>query len=94
MTRRIDRRELVRLLDVEEDFVIELERHEILRQDPRGGYDRACLERVRVCWSMHHSLGVNMEGLEVALDLLERWQAERREMHRLLRELRDRLESK
>ena len=53
--------------------------------------DAVAIERIRVSWTMHESLGVNMAGLEVALNLLDRWQDERRQTRRLLSELRERL---
>lgn len=84
---RISRVQIARILDLDEGFVVELERHEIIAPDPQGFYDRTTLERVRVCWTMHHSLGVNMPGLEVALHLLDRWQGERARLYRLLRDL-------
>ena len=82
--RRIDRVQLARLLDIEESFIIELEEHEIVVQDAEGRFDVYAVERVRVCWTMRQSLGVNTPGLEVALDLLDRWQSERRRVHTLL----------
>lgn len=90
MSRRsLSRIQVAQLLELDEHFVVLLEEHEIVRCDREGRYDATGLERVRVCWTMHHSLGVNLAGLEVALDLLDRWQGERRRVHRLLRELRD-----
>jgi len=93
-TRRITRVQICELLDVDEGFVVELERREILAPDPEGFYDRIAVEKVRVGWSMYHSLGVNMEGLEVALGLLERWQGERRRVRELLTQLRDELDER
>jgi len=89
--RRISRVQIARLLELDEGFLVELEQHEIVRPDPEGLYDPVAVERIRVCWTMHHSLGVNMPGLEVALNLLERWQGERRQLRRLLTQLRDEL---
>ena len=88
MSQRITRRELVELLEIEEAFVVELEQHEVITVVD-GRYDRRAIERVRVSWSMHRSLGVNHAGLAVALDLLERWQGERRRVRELLERLRD-----
>ncbi len=90
--RRVTRIEVARLLEVEEGFLVELERHDIVVPDPSGRYDRAAIDRARLCWTMHHTLGVNMPGLEVALDLLERWHGERRRVRELLAQLRDELE--
>ncbi len=88
MSRRIERRALARLFEVEERFVAELEERAIIEAGHDGRYDVVAVERVRVCCSMHHDLGVNMPGLEVALDLLERWQDERRRLTALVEELR------
>ncbi len=85
--RRITRVQVARLLEVDEGFLVELEEHEII--DTPEGYDRAAIERARVCWTMHHVLGVNLPGLEVALHLLESWEDERRRVLELLRALRD-----
>ncbi len=86
--RRIGRVQLARLLDVEEGFIAELEAHEIVVCHTDGQFDLRAVERVRFCWSMQRSFGVNLAGLEVALDLLERWQSERRRVHELLAELK------
>jgi hypothetical protein len=82
--RKIDRRALAELLDVDEAFVTELESHQIVVCDREGMFDGYAVERVRVSWTMHRSLGVNMEGLEVALDLLDRYHRERDRVNRLL----------
>lgn len=87
MSRRIDRIELARLLEIEEGFITELESHEIVTCDEEGMFDVRAVERVRVCWTMQRSFGVNMPGLEVALDLLERWHDERNRVRALLAEL-------
>lgn len=89
---RIGRGEVAELLEVSESFLLELERHELVVPDRQGHYDRVAVERVRICWSMHHSLGVNLEGVEVALNLLERWHDERRRTRELLARLRDELD--
>ena len=85
-TRRIKRAELATLLDIDEEFVAELVAHEIVVCDEAECFDVVAVERVRVCWSMR-GFGVNMAGLEVALDLLERWQDERRRVRELLAQL-------
>ncbi|HJL16117.1 MAG TPA: chaperone modulator CbpM [Sandaracinaceae bacterium LLY-WYZ-13_1] len=89
---RISRVQIAKLLELEEGFVVELEQHELIAPDREGFYDPGVMERVRVCWTMHHALGVNMPGLEVALNLLERLQGERRRTHELLARLRDELD--
>lgn len=85
--RRIGRSEVAELLGVDEGFLVELSRQEVVVPDRDGRYDVIAIEQVRVAWTMHESLGVNMAGLEVALGLLERWQDERRRVRRLLDEL-------
>ncbi len=88
MSDSIDRPGLCRLLEVEEAFVVELERTEIIRTLPDGTYDARAIERTRISCSLD-ALGVNLAGLEVALDLLERWQGERRRVQELLEQLRE-----
>lgn len=88
MTRRFTRVQLAELLELDEAFLIELERHEIVRPGPEHRYDARAIERVRVCWSMHEDLGVNLAGLEVALHLLDQLEAERRRLRELLERYR------
>lgn len=83
MTREaLSREEVVRLLGVSEEFLRLLEEEHIV--DAPGRYGGASLERVRICWSLHQELGVNLPGLEVALTLLDRIQAERRQFREVL----------
>ena len=88
MKRHFTRIQIASLLEIEEGFVIELERHELIVADRDERFDARSLERVRVCWTMHDHLGVNIAGLEVAIHLLERWQDERRRVHALIEELK------
>lgn len=87
MTKRFTRIQIASLLEIEEGFVVELERHELIVADNDHRFDARSLERVRVCWTMREHLGVNLAGLEVAIHLLERWQDERRRVHALIEEL-------
>ena len=87
MKKRFTRIQIAQLLEIEEGFVVELERHELIVADPDERFDTRSIERVRVCWTMHDHLGVNIAGLEVAIHLLERWQDERRRVHALIEEL-------
>ena len=41
------------------------------------------VERVRICWNLHHDMGVNLAGQEVVLHLLERLEQERLDSERL-----------
>jgi hypothetical protein len=91
--RRISRERLVEILDVDEGFVLELEEHAIVSADPRGTYGGVEIERVRVCWTMHHQLGVNMAGLDVALQLLDGWRRDRESTRALLEKLRAELDA-
>lgn len=89
MTRSYTRIQIAELLELDEGFLLELERHEIVIPGPEQRYDARAIERVRVCWTMHDALGVNLAGLEVALHLLDRLERERREVRRLLERYRD-----
>jgi len=89
MTHRFTRIQIAELLEIDEGFVIELERAEIIGPVEGDRFDAIAVERVRVAWSMYDCLGVNVPGLEVALHLLDRWQGERRRVLELLERLRD-----
>lgn len=79
--------ELITGLGCPVDFVASLEAERIIVVHD-GVYEDATIERVRVCWGLHDDLGVNLAGLEVALHLLERLEAERRLHLETLRQLR------
>lgn len=89
----LTRNDLRRLLGVSEEFLDLLEREAIVAPDPEGGYPRQTVERVRICWNLHHELDVNLAGQEVILGLLDRLGRERRQFVEVLawlqRELRD-----
>lgn len=89
--RRYTRGEVVELLEVTEDFLLVLEREAIVAPDPAGNFAPTCLERIRVCRSLHDDLGVNLAGVEVALALMERIGRERRQFHEVLTWLRGEL---
>jgi len=76
--------EMVESLGIDAEFVAVLEQESIVT---RGGDPVALAERIRVCWTLHDELGVNLPGVEVVLHLLDRLGVER-EMHlERLREL-------
>ena len=87
MTARVTRVQIAQVLEIDEEFVVELERHALIESDARGTFDPRALERVRLCWTMRHTLGLNLPGVEVVLHLLERWERDRRRTHALLQEL-------
>lgn len=80
----LTRSDLRRLLGVSEEFLDALEREAIVAPDPEGDYPGHTVERVRICWNLHHELDVNLAGQEVILGLLERLGRERRQFVEVL----------
>jgi hypothetical protein len=66
--------EMLESLGIDRDFVAVLEQESIVT---RGDDPVAMVERIRVCWTLHDELGVNLAGVEVVLHLLERLGEER-----------------
>ena len=68
------------LLGVPVGFVAELCESGIVVLDDldEGVVHEAVVERVRVSWTLHDELGVNLAGIEVALNLLEIIERDRR----------------
>lgn len=79
------------MLAIEEELLVALEREEIVVCDPETGYTPSSVERIRVCQSLYEDLGVNLAGLEVALQLLETIRAERDQFQAVLGWLKDQL---
>lgn len=77
MSRFLSLEEVVLALAIEPEFVHTLEREGIVVCD-EDGYPIHVVERIRVCWSLHHDLGVNLPGIEVALNLLDQLAVARR----------------
>ncbi len=73
------RAEVLRVLDLSEEELLELERAEFVSEDPSGHFEIGQVERLRLYRTLRHDLGVNLAGVEVALHLLERLMAERRQ---------------
>lgn len=69
--------EMLESLGIDMDFVAVLEQESIVT---RSDDPVARLERIRVSWTLHDELGVNLAGVEVVLHLLDRL-GEEREMH-------------
>ena len=69
------RADILRLLPVDEDFLVLLEQEEIVwldaPGDARGAYSERMLERVRVSWNLVQDLDVNLPGAAVILQLRE-----------------------
>jgi hypothetical protein len=81
---RISRREVETLLNVDEAFLLELERESIVRCDADGCYEAETIERVRLCRTLHDELGVNFAGVDVILHLLDMIRAERTQFREVL----------
>lgn len=86
---RMSRSELVFALGCDEEFVMLLEQERIVFVE-NGVYEGIAIERARVCWNLHE-VGVNPEGLEVIVHLLDRLYEERRQHLRAVAWLRERL---
>lgn len=57
-------------LSVPEEFVVQLCDAGIVILEGDVDYEHV-VERVRISWTLHDELGVNLAGIEVALNLLE-----------------------
>ena len=84
----MDRRKVLSLLELDEAFLVGLEREAIVTAGPGGSFDAATVERIRLCATLQRELGVNLEGVEVALHLMEIIEDERREFVEVLAWLR------
>ncbi len=82
---------LERELGVQREFLDLLVEARLVRlQD--GCLTLRAAERVRVAWTLHHELGVNLAGIEVILPMLDRMEAERTRTRQRLLALRALLE--
>lgn len=88
--RLISRDQVISLLGVSEEFLVSLEREEIVVW--QGGYTSSTLETIRICHSLHVELGVNLAGVEVALGLLDTIHADRSQFQDVLSQLHKQLE--
>jgi hypothetical protein len=71
---RFSRREIAEILELEEEFLVELERESILffdETDDEPGYSVRMLERARVAHSLVGELEVNLAGVAVILRMRE-----------------------
>jgi hypothetical protein len=77
------RREVARLLSVDEDFIATLEREEIIctdAPDPERCFSAAMLERIRAADTLVHELDVNLPGVSVILRMREELASLRRRL--------------
>ena len=82
----ISRQRVQTMLDVDAEFLQQLEEEEIVVAHA-SGYQPQEIERIRICRTLHHELHVNWAGLDVALRLLETIEAQRRQFAEVLTEL-------
>lgn len=67
------RREILTLFDIDDEFLITLEREEIVHADAAttGSFSEQMLERVRVAHNLVHELEVNLAGVAIILHMRE-----------------------
>jgi hypothetical protein len=80
--------QLIRALGNDEELLTDLADLGLVRPRP-DGYTRVEVERALVSYTLVRELGVNWEGVEVALRLREELLDTRRQVERLLQLLRD-----
>jgi len=80
--------EVVKICDVDEEFVIRLEKEKVIYSIIRRSrklYPLDQVDRVRVARLLIEEMGVNLEGAEVALHMREQMIAMQRQFNELLR---------
>jgi hypothetical protein len=84
------RTQIVELLEVDEGFVLTLEREEIIEPDAAtsGQFSEQMLERVRVAHNLVADLEVNLAGAAIIVRMREEISALRQKLEELLSELR------
>lgn len=86
------RKQVVELLEIDEGFLVALEREEIvLRDAPEGAaaeFSERMLERVRVAQNLVTDLEVNLPGVAVIVRMREEMSDLRQRMAELVHELR------
>ncbi len=83
-------REVVRLCGVKESFVLRLERERLIQPVIQGKerlYSIEQVDRVRVAHMLIKEMGVNLEGVEVALHMREQMIAMQRQFEKVLQSL-------
>jgi MerR family transcriptional regulator/heat shock protein HspR len=85
------RKQVLEMLDLDEGFLVTLEREEIVVRDaPSGGvgeFSDVMLERARVAQNLVRDLDVNVPGVAVIVRLREEVSGLRRHLEQLLEEL-------
>lgn len=81
-------KEVIKIFGVDEEFVLSLERENVIRSIIRRReklYPLDQVDRVRVAQLLIEEMGVNLEGAEVALHMREQMIAMQRQFDKLLR---------
>jgi hypothetical protein len=88
------RQQVIELLDLEESFLVSLEREEIVVRDAPeeapGEFSERMLERVRVAHNLIHELEVNLAGAAIIVRMREEMAEQRHRIERFLADLRSR----
>jgi hypothetical protein len=88
------RKQVIELLELEESFLVSLEREEIVVRDApeedAGDFSERMLERVRVAHNLIHELEVNLAGAGIIVRMREELAEQRHRIERFLAELQDR----
>jgi MerR family transcriptional regulator/heat shock protein HspR len=84
---RYTRRQIVELLEVEEELVLALEREEIIEAEEADAYSEQMLERVRVAANLMADLDVNLPGVAIIVRLREELSTTRRQLEELAKRL-------
>jgi MerR family transcriptional regulator, heat shock protein HspR len=80
--------EVIKVCGVDEEFILRLERENIIRPTARQKqklYPLDQVDRIRVARLLIEEMGVNLEGAEVALHMREQMIAMQRQFDKLLR---------
>lgn len=86
--------EVLEMCGVKEDFVLRLEREELIQPIRRGGeklYPIEQVDRIRVAHVLFRDMGVNLAGIDVALHMRAQMIAMQRQYDRLIRSVREAL---
>jgi len=85
------RKQVIELLEIDEGFLLTLEREEIVQRDAPtsdgGEFSELMLERARVAHNLVRDLDVNLPGVAVIVRLREEVSGLRRHLEQLLVEL-------